>query len=132
MITPKFWKDEIHKETFSKFLVKFGSQNKDHSTITALYVLSGIDYQDRTIADFISDGLIRFTDLLEESAKWSTSEKTLLKTAAHFFNPGNFDISLHGAFHHLDLANTRLIMEAITFRYGPSREKTTLGRPQKA
>jgi hypothetical protein len=114
-----WFKSDKHRQLFVGLDEKMNSP-KEMDALSCIYVLAAIGKP--TAKDYIDEtGMIYFEELLKDAEVWSSSEKALLKLAAHLFNsiwPANID----EVFYNLDYSNKRIALKAIQMRYNVDLE----------
>jgi hypothetical protein len=114
-----WFKNDRHRQLFVDLNDKM-DHPKGMDSLACIYVLSAIG-KDSVRKYIVESDRIAFDELLGVASPWSSSEKALLKLAAHLFNsiwPANID----EVFYNLDYNNKRIALKAIQMRYNVDME----------
>jgi hypothetical protein len=114
-----WFKSDKHRQLFVDLDAKM-DHPKGMDVLSCIYVLSAIGKS--AVKNYVADfDVIALDELFEDAKPWSSSEKSLLKLAAHLFNsiwPANID----EVFYNLDYNNKRIALKAIQMRYDVDME----------
>ena len=107
--------DVEHTEQYRNLMGKATAKDSESDWAAALFLLSS-PMLARRCAKHVKPRKISFTELMEETKPWSSSEKALVRLAAALLN-NSWKCDINDAFWSLDTDNTELALEALRIRW---------------